>query len=185
MTYSVLALDQSMKNTGWAHLVKGELPTAGAFSLPSWGDEEGLYLVRFEKWLTDMVVGRKVTNLMFENTYVRLPYREPLNVLVAQYGLISVMLMVAFKMSVPALMVGPSTWRKSFLGVTGAPASIQDREERTAWLKRRALREAERRYGMVMDDHNAAEALGILHFGVCSIDPDYAGRTDPIFRRAG
>ena len=188
MIYSALAIDQSMRHTGWAHIANdGEPISFGTYSLPFWADDEGKYLWRWFNWLQKMCEGLKVTHLFVEQTFVPPGHNEGLTLKLAQYGLIANACMVAHILSgkgqtIDMQMVSTSQWRPPFLGSEKPPSGLVDQQKR-AWLKERAKAACEKRGWMIMDD-NQADACGILTFGVSTIDMNFMVRQGPLFRRA-
>lgn len=181
MKYSVLGLDQSMRATGWAHLCEGDpQPTYGVNESPSWGDNEGCHLWRWGKWLDHMVNDRGVSHVFFENTFISVPgYVESLSQCLARYCLIGKILEVAYEHGIAARMASIADWRRHFTGHKRPPKDIKAGARR-AWWKKQAIAACQRNRWRV-DDHNAAEALGILYFGISTIDPKFAAQRDPIF----
>jgi hypothetical protein len=188
VTYSALALDQSMRHTGYAHIASdGEPISFGTFSLPFWGDSEGKYLWRWFRWLEKMCEGLKVTHLFVEQTFVPPGHDEGLTLKLAQYGLIANACMVAHTLTergqhIDMQMVSTSQWRPPFLGAEKPPHGFVG-QQRRSWLKDRAKAACEARGWAVMDD-NQADACGILCFGVSTVDVNFMVRQGPLFRRS-
>jgi hypothetical protein len=189
MAYSVVGLDQAMRRTGWAHYYQGAArPTFGLYELPYWGDNEGDHALAWFEWLLNFCTERKATHLFYENTdgqnFIGLQERrfEPRCERLASNSLMVLPGMVGAKLKITHYMLDPAKWRGRFLGCSTAPNFIKDKKQRRAWLKAEA-KKAAARLDWFVDDDNVAEALGVMHYGVCTIDPLYASRTDPIFRR--
>lgn len=186
--YSVLALDQSMTATGWAHYLKGDkVPSGGLFSLPSWGDDQGPHLDAFCRWLTDLLWDRQVTHVAFEEPASQLDHREPFAETMAQWGLPTLIELVAFRAGIPAdnrLLVNISTWRNRFWGRPRAPKELT-KSVRRSWLKARSLQACDER-GWIIEprNHNIADAHGVLNEALCCIDPRWAANATPLFNRA-
>lgn len=193
--YSVLAIDQSMLATGWAHWLKGEKsPSGGLFSLPSWGDEEGKFLNKWRTWLADMIWDRQVTHLYIEDTSFALLHRdkdgtewglkhhEDTTEKLATFGLMCNALQAADKANIEAYLVEPRVWRNRFWGTERPPKSYTP-SARRSWLKERSKQSCIER-GWIIENHNIADAHGILDFAMCCVDPLYESRSGPLFRRA-
>jgi hypothetical protein len=184
--YSVLGLDQAMRHTGWAYYRKdAAVPASGTFELPYWGNEEGRYAYEWWRWLIDFCRARSVTHLFFEAMPGGKPnHFEPQTEQLGQKGLFLLADMAGHELGIPSRMVAINSWRERFIGTSIAPPHFRTatRDVRRRWFKDQALKACAAR-GWFSVDHNAAEAMGIMDFGVCTIDPLYASRTDPIFRR--
>lgn len=188
MSWSVLAVDQSMTSTGWAHLAKGQhTPTWGRYTLPSWHDREGECLWTWFSWLGEKVADLRVTHLILENTFIPM-HNEGLTNRIAQYGQLGMASAVAWlcteKKSQPVefSVVTPQQWRRAFLGSADAPKGLVQAQRRT-WLKERCVAECHKR-GWLVDGNDAADALGILAYACSAIDPAFAIRQGALFRRA-
>lgn len=80
------------------------------------------------------------------------------------------------------MIVQPSVWRKTFLGLAHKPDYIDG--ENRAWLKLRAIQECERR-GWAVKGDDEAEARGIMDYGLCMTSPAYAANmAGPLSRYA-
>lgn len=192
--YSALALDQSMTATGWAHWLKGEKsPSGGLFPLPPWGDDEGKFANKWMKWLEDMVWDRQITHLFIEDNSwalsqqkdghrVGLQHDETTTEKLATFGLMLIGLQVADRANIPGALVEIKLWRNRFWGIERPPKSYTPNARRS-WLKERSKQSCIER-GWIVENHNVADAHGILDFGLCTIDPLYDSRSGPLFRRA-
>ena len=83
---------------------------------------------------------------------------------------------------IPCAPVAISSWRSRFLGTTKATPGLKG-VYKDEDLKAKAIRACALR-GWYVSDHNAAEACGVLDYGLASISRRHAGVGDPIFRRA-
>lgn len=187
MKWSVLAIDQSMTASGWAHLQHGQkVPTWGLRTCAAWGDDEGRHLWEFLEWLGEKMTALQVTHLFLENTFIP-NHNEGLTMKIAQYGLIGMASTAAFLCGrrgqpVEFAVVTPGQWRATFLGSSEPPKGLVKGQRRT-WLKDKAVRACLER-GWNVEDNNVADALGILAFGCSAIDPAFATTQGPLFRRA-
>lgn len=190
MTYSALFLDQSMTATGWAHKLHGDkAPTGGVFALPSWGEDQGPCLHKFSHWLSDMIWDRQVTHIAFEEPVDMLDHREEISQNMAKWGLPTLIELVAYDRGIPAdnrLTVNISTWRTRFWGRHMAPKSLT-KSARRSWLKQQSIDQCHARGWNCSwngkPDHNVADAMGGLNEMLCCIDPVWASRDGPLFRR--
>lgn len=188
MTWSVLAVDQSMTNTGWAHLRKGDrAPTWGVKSLPSWGDEEGKYLWDWFEWLGHKCAELQVTHLVFETPFSPHDHDEDLTKKIAQYGLPGMACIVQHLLGkrgqeIDLTHIPARTWRKDVLGNAEPPKGLV-KHQRRKWLKDKALKACFDR-GWIIDSDDAAEAVCILLCRCAMIDLGFATQQGPLFRRA-
>lgn len=191
--YSVLTLDQSMTSTAWAHHLKGErVPSGGLLPLPSWGDDQGRHLEKFHLWLKDMLWDRQVTHLSFEEPIdpSRLKYGETFDQILAKYGLPAIIELTAHQGGIAPenrLMIPQTSWRENFWGRGTAPKGLTDGARRS-WLKAQSIAQCHARGWDCQhdgrDNHNIADAKGILNFTLICIDPRWAANSGPLFRRA-
>lgn len=188
MSWSVLAVDQSMTSTGWAHLRDGQqTPTWGIFTQPSWEDREGEMLWKWFSWLGKKVSELQVTHLVLEDTF-RPDHQENLTKGIAQYGQLGMASAVAHLCTaernhpVEFTVAASKTWRATFLGSAEPPRGLV-KHQRRAWFKDRAVSECHKR-GWMVSSNDAADALGILDYACSAIDPRYASQAGSLFRRA-
>lgn len=197
MTYSVLALDQAMCRTGWAHYRAGDpSPTWGLFELPPWLDDEGRHLWQFFEWLGHKCTDLEVTHLFVEDTRFsfknepgdgRRAHEETLSQMLASIGLIAQAAIVAHVLenrgqTIEFAAVSPIDWRREFLGAMHKPGGIAG----PAWrkmLKEEAVAQCHKR-GWLAESDDIADALGILTFGVCTVDDTFRLKQGPLFGRA-
>lgn len=188
MTFSVLGVDQSMTSTGFGHYRQGDkVPTWGLKTLPAWGDDEGRYLWDWFEWLGNLCVKKKVTHIFIEDTRFHHKHPETLTQEIASIGLIGQACIVAFKLTergqpIELLAVQPQNWRKAFLGAMPKPEGM------AAPLWRKTLKEAAVSQchirGWLVDSDDVADALGIMTYGICTLDKSFLQSQGPLFRRA-
>lgn len=188
MTWSVLALDQSPTNTGWAALSQGQdRPTWGKFSLPGWENAEGERLHQFYEWLGRKVVDLNVTHLVAESMFTPADHAQSDTAQIGRWGLIGICDMVRYVcnskrgMNVDFSMVTSTTWRKAFLGSANPPKGLVKSQRRT-WLKAKAIEACHSR-GWLVENDDTADALGILAYACSAIDPGYAAKQVGLFKR--
>lgn len=188
MTYSVLALDQSMTSSGFAHFKKGDAaPTYGLFKLPPWQNDEGKYLWQWFENFGKMCVDKQVTHLFVEDVRFLHKHEETLTQMVASIGLIGMAAIIAYRLTergqpIEFQAVSPIDWRREFLGNMHKPGGIADQLWRRM-LKEAAVTECHKR-GWLVDGNDMADALGIMTFGICTIDDSFRLQQGPLFRRA-
>lgn len=177
----VFALDPAMRNTGWAcGSTDGARPTWGVFQLPSWGTEEGKHLHSFKKFLDRTITDYRPDVLFYEDGFIGAQGSISQSSKAQMNGLIWER---AYVYNVRLFKVPIGSWRKRFLGTTKAPPHERvKRDGNRKWLKQKAVEVCSQR-GWLVEDDNAAEALGIMDFGLACISTEYAGKTDSIFRR--
>lgn len=188
MNYSVIGIDQSMTSTGWGHIRQGDtVPTWGLKSLPPWGDDEGRYLWHWFEWLGNLCVDKQVTHLFIEDTRFSHKHEETLTQLIASIGLIGQAAIVSYKLTqrgqpIEFRAVSPIDWRKTFLGAMPKP----DKIDAPVWrkiLKEAAVNQCNLR-GWMIDKDDEADALGIMTYGVCTIDKSFLHAQGALFRKA-
>lgn len=198
MNYSVLALDQAMLSTGWAHFRKGDAqPTWGLKTMESWAGREGQCAWAWFEWLGKKCTELAVTHLFIED--VRFAHKhlleanpsggheEGMSELLASMGQILLADIVAYVMTrrgepLECRYVSPLDWRRVFMGVMKKP----DGMAKPLWrkeLKDAAIRQCHAR-GWIVENNDPADALGIMVYGLCVIDPTYQSRNVGLFKRA-
>ena len=178
---TALALDQSPQATGWAIGHPSDArPKWGTFRQRKWGDDEGERLVEFCDWMTGLIAEHAVTHVFYEHPFI--PRHNNFASIEPQFFLIGIINFVAARHKLPVAQVAMQSWRSRFLGTTKAPPGLKGDAGRKE-LKQMALKACAIR-GWLVEDDNAAEALGILDFGLSTLDRKHAGRTDILFRRA-
>jgi hypothetical protein len=188
MEWSVLAVDQSMTSTGWAHLRRGDdKPTWGVLKFPGWGDNEGEYLWKWLEWIGGKLTDTKATHLFLENTFNPQDHHESLTDRIAQYGLLGQAAVATYLcglrgQEIDYSLVTPGQWRPKFIGAQKPPEGIP-RHQRRKWLKDKA-RDACAKRGWLVDSDDEADALGILAWSCAQIDTGFAVKQGPLFRRA-
>ena len=187
MNYSVLALDQAMVSTGWAHYRAGDdKPTWGLREDTPWGNQEGQHLWAFFEWLGHLCTDLQVTHLFVEDVRFSHKHEETLTQLVASIGQIGQAAIVAHLLTkrgqpVEFAAVSPLDWRPLFIGKHKKPGGMVDYQWRKL-LKEMAVNACLKR-GWLVDNDDMADALGILTFGVCSVDDTFLLKQNPIFGR--
>ncbi len=189
-----LALDHAPNNTGWAiGSPKAGRIASGVFHLKSWGDNEPERVDALYEWLCGLIQKHEVTHVFYELWTQQSPDRRngrktaafDLNTRMNQGAVVGVIWLASRKAAgrpLPCSAVPISSWRSRFLGTTKATPGLAGVYGEDS-LKDKALRVCAKR-GWLVEDHNEAEALGILDYSLCSLDRHYAGATDGIFRRA-
>lgn len=176
----VLALDQSW-TCGWAiGSTDGSRPTWGVLKLPRGTDETPAFLA-LHAFVTATIGEQGVGAVFFEATF--LAGHSNMQTEFGKIGLAAVIMLAAGQQKVKAQQIPIQSWRSQFLGRSKPPPGLIEQHVRTSWFKDAAIKSCALR-GWLVDDHNAAEALGILNYGLCTVSPEYAARDAPIFRRA-
>lgn len=178
---TALALDQSPQRTGWAvGQPNNTRPKWGVLKQKTWGDAEGERLVEFHHWLAGTIRENEVTHVFYEAPF--LPGHGNFHSIEPQFFLIGHINFVAAQHGIPVAQVAMQSWRSRFLGTTKAPPGLKGDAARKE-LKQMALKACAIR-GWLVEDDNSAEALGILDFGLSTLDRKHAGKSDILFRRA-
>ena len=179
----LLGLDQAQLSTGWAiGSPDGATPISGVFRSAPWGIEEGRGLCRFSRWLLDTFEQYSITHCIYEEPFIpqnRVVDIDAIKIMLFLEGAINE---VCFEGNVEVSKVSINAWRSRFLGRCKAPAEVPAKE-RTAWFKNEAIA-ACARHGWLVDDHHAAEARGVMVYGLCDLSADYARSSGPLSRRA-
>ena len=95
---------------------------------------------------------------------------------------IGVINLIGYSCGVTVWETDVNAMRERFIGHTKPPPGLVLGGSGRDWLKQKAVVECCRR-GWATDDHNVAEALGHLDFGLSVLSKRYAGKSDVIFRR--
>jgi hypothetical protein len=177
---TALALDQSPRHTGWAIGSPNDpRPKWGALKLKPWGDDEGERLLEFYNWLTATILDNHISHVFYESPFI--PGHGNFHSIEPQFFLIGTINLVAAQFETPVAQVPMQSWRSRFLGTSKAPPGLKGDAGRKA-LKEMALKACAIR-GWLVEDDNIAEALGILDYGLSTLDRKHAGKADILFRR--
>lgn len=189
---SILALDISLRSTGWAVGSPDCRPRWGVLPNPKGGewdnDKEHLVLARFRAFLADHHARSQLTHIAFESIFidVRNPKKFQFNGTDAQLMYKGIVLEFCGTHGILPAEQPVAQWRARFLG-KDERAEIRNLTEantearRKEW-KRAVTLECTRR-GWFVETDDEADALGILDFVLSATSRQHAGRTDPIFRR--
>ena len=176
----VLGIDQS-SNFGWAVGYRGMAkPVWGVEKLPKPAGREGVTFIHMSDLLNKIITEHDVERVFFEQTF--LPNNDQLGIRYQQIGLMTHIQSVCERAGVRSMQANIRDWRKRFIGKTKSPPHLKGHHSRQ-WWKDQSVKSCFER-GWVTDDDNAADALGIMDFGLCCVDPRYTQQTDALFRRA-
>lgn len=178
----VAGIDQSKFGFGWAlgsdH--PDTTPQWGCDDLSQAGTNEGLMYhlaAKRVRWLIEhgaqKVFFEKPIKMRHDNIHDDL----------CKFGLVATILHVCYEHKVSAAWVDQKQWRPRFLGISKPPPGLTEQAVRRKWYKEAAMQQCLARNWLV-DNDNAAEALGILDFGLASVSGPYKRRVGPIVRRA-
>lgn len=162
-------------------MAKEQAPTWGLFSMKAWEDAEGERLLEFEVWFDDLLQRLKPTHCFIEKPFELGRYNSNLTEQLARYGIPAIIAMACTFQKIELATVTNPQWRAKFLGASEPPKGLVEHQRR-AWLKEQSKLACLER-GWLIDNDNVADALGILNFGVMTLDPIYATRQGPLFRR--
>lgn len=180
---TVLALDISVRRTGWAIGHYGmSRPLWGHYSdTGDWTKKSGERLNAWRRWLKAKVAEHGVTYIATERLMV--PKNEfnydshiPMSKL---HGVVEEL---HVDLGIRGGTVHVATWRSGFLGTAVAPKHLGS-NARTNWFKGEAIRKCMER-GWLTATHDEAEALGIMDFALSCLDEDYLHKIGPFIRRA-
>lgn len=163
----ILALDLAGR-LGWARWKPGMTdPAYGTARLPV--KSRGQTFAAFRDWLTDKCLADRIEHIALEAVFVA-PGRE--SALERLYGLKGIAEEVAFRRNIEVVTVNQGEWRKRFMGVVKAPASIREKADRREWLKQKAKDQCTAR-GWSVTTSDEADALGILVFERSRLFPEW------------
>lgn len=177
----VLGIDQAPRNCGYCYGdTSSEAPPKwGCVEFPSFG-ENGVLLIReIRKWMMSIIEIAKPQFIYCEQIIIR-PAHINLPVTYQQFAVVAGIEAACDFYNVECFMVDLSVWRKRFLGRGNAPKWAVDR---TDWLKEAAKQSCLER-GWLVDNHHAAEAIGIYDFGAAHCDIEYRRKTAARVTRA-
>jgi len=172
----VIGLDQAPNNIGWAYSSDDESarPVWGCRVNGQYGENEAALMRDIKPWLTTFLISCGADAVYFEQILVNVG-KFNMRTLHAQFAVTSTIQFACGELGIDCYDVDVSRWRKRFLGRGNAPKWTAA-NDRTNWLKDSALRACADR-GWLTDNHHAAEALGIMEFGLACSSPAYARRT--------
>jgi hypothetical protein len=148
----ILALDQSLTNTGFAIWDEGEaLPRSGAWALCDGVHQRALAFVGLHRELATLHNDRPIDLIVHEKA-LKMP-SDKLEKLIGLYGLVAHIESYARVKRISLISVSASAWRGTWF--TGMEVAKGDD------LKRLAIERA-RQFGMNPLSHDEAEACGIL-----------------------
>jgi hypothetical protein len=178
----VAGIDQSRDGFGWA------IGTDELDDKPKWGVEK-LGMSSSNEGMIYATAAKRVRTLIewgAEKVFFEEPIHLPtdkLQLLYLTIGVPAIIMLTCQEAGVPCACVPIDEWRNRFLGTKRAPPGLNQRAARTSWFKDKAISTCLQR-GWLVEDHNAAEALGIMDYGLCCVSRKYLTRTGPIHRRA-
>lgn len=174
-----LACDQSPSATGWCYGDGNDAPTLGVEE-HSFVDHEAELRAEVFQWAR-----RFIRNIGAEYVFLEsiLIYTRRINIqgIHKQFAVYNAIALAAHDNGVPIRRIEPKAWRHRFIGRGDAPADVHERDRRE-WLKLEAMHSALDR-AWQLNSHDAAEAGGLWDFGLASLDPEYAKRSEVARRR--
>jgi hypothetical protein len=180
-------IDPSQIATGWAigDTAVRARPTSGVFRQQSWSPAtSGNLSRRWEDWLYELVEQFKVEALFIENSILpgTTGAKDSFIVRYAQFNFLGIADRLIDRKGIRGGVVNISDWRARFNGQVKRPKHMTPTQG-TAWHKKNALTSCAKR-GWFVTDHNEAEALAVLDYGMAAMDRSYASLTDPLMRWA-
>lgn len=177
----VLALDQAPTNTGWAvGSPDSRPPVWGHWRLQPWGKDEGVRLNQFEDKVIGLIEKYRITHVFYEKLY---PIIQPRDFAVRenQAKVVGQIESRCARLGLPCYDVIIADWRMRFIGRTKPLPGLKG-DAGSEDLKRAAMAACAKR-GWYCDQPDAAEALGILNYGLGMLDQTYEHRDNPLMRR--
>jgi hypothetical protein len=167
----VLALDQAPSGTGWAWGTASSSPNQGYKQFPDYGNNESALFGYVFKWLRNFAKSIGAEAIYTEQIII-VPKHFHAPTVAKQYAVFAAALAACSEefLNIPHYEAEVSTWRHA-CGILGPD-----------W-KQAAIRWATSR-GFYTDNHHVAEAIGILHHGLCEHDREYRLRSQAELRRA-
>lgn len=192
----LLGLDISARNTGWStyeHLGAGKAPRIRCGSWKCAGSDFDICAENLSDHLTEFLKGERERGAAIEYAAIEEPFRviprggrkrndlfasEPGGAISNSHTMLVLHAMagsacgILRQFHIPKRMVTPSTWRKSFIGTSKAPASVA-RDKGSAWLKREVRSAADvlgEKYGFEVPNNDASDAVGIVFWLAANVD---------------
>lgn len=205
MEIVAMALDQSPNNTGWAvGKPMDPKPLYGKFELSPWGNDEPLRILTYKRWLDGMLQRFAITHLFYEQpvaamglgkaqiyvptrganagtTRARVVNQKDPRITDNQASVKTLIWLCAAERGIPVHPIDVNHMRQHAIGcksIVGLHGDAHTKE-----LKKRALAACSKA-GLVVDDHNVAEAIWHLDFGLSTIDAGHAQQSLVRSRRA-
>jgi hypothetical protein len=175
----ILGLDQSSK-CGWCVGDGSDAkPRFGVYHVPDHAGHEGYTIKSLRDWLINFIRSEGVDEVFWEWVYV--PPTIEMNTLFKLVSYANAVQLACAEVGVPDSYVTAGEWREKWLGRGSAPKHLP-KQDRRGWLKQAAIDAAAER-GWLVDSDDAAEAIGIWHYGQLLRDKLYQVRSAPLFRR--
>ncbi len=182
----VLGLDLSQDLTGWAVLSRDmQAPVFGFFKRKVWDGSEHIELALLRKTILSLHEKHGISHIgheeiIFDPKFRMLGRKAQLQQAGVAYEICGTLGLA------PPMDIHSQEWREQFLGMRKVPedANAPDSASRRKWWKQQALIECAKRgwYGVTYDDE--AEAIGIAHAILVTVDEIYASKSGPLFRRS-
>jgi len=169
----ILSLDPAT-TVGWAVGKAGGTPQWGSRRFD--GKSTGQVIGMFRHWLNQRCYDFKPDRIVFEGPYVPRPGSSmPMNVLTLRrlLGFAAVIEATAWELRIPCYETTPREVAKFFLGTANFKRDA----------KKKATIEMCHRYGWLVEDDNAADALAIWAQAECAVAPEATRRrgSGPLF----
>lgn len=166
----ILALDLA-SCTGWAVGSPSDgVIEHGSYRLPKTGEDVGMFLAYFRKWLESTLTRIKADEVIFESPIM--PKQTSLATLRKLYGLAGVTEEIVYERNLQCAEARIDQICKHFLGV-GYPKK-HDAKKAATVEKCRAL-------GFKVVDDNDADAIALLDLAISIKKPSHALDTTPLF----
>jgi Holliday junction resolvasome RuvABC endonuclease subunit len=148
---TILTLDLA-RRLGWCLWKTGTKPTIGTYQLPGPDKLAGVgpMLVRYEKWLGDMIADNDVDFICYEKQIITRGMNKNFQLI----NLGGMTEKLAFENTATVCTVAVNEWRKHFIGNGGYPGKE---------AKRLAVQKVEN-LGYTVEHDDAAEAFGICDY---------------------
>ncbi|MFE1598210.1 hypothetical protein [Methylobacterium sp. ID0610] len=157
----ILALDISVKSTGWALGAPDGDPGFGHYGLPDTGDDIGKLLALYQDWLNLKIAGEDIALIILEAPIHRGP-KTHIKTARKLMCLSGVTEMVAHRANIRCVEQNISTNKKQFAGHGRADKEM--------------MMHVARRYGWDVQRDDEADSLALWVGAVCHFAPNHAGR---------
>ena len=179
----VLTFDISMSRTGWSFMSPDEKrPVWGHHIIKGWKGNQEIEVERFEAAVNALFDRFNPTHVAYEGIFVDFNAFD-FEGTEAQMALVTIIWLVARKRGVKVYKVLASDYRGEVTGSLGRDFKGKARHLRRAEHKKRAIKVCLDRGWLVTYD-DEAEALCIGIYVLVQLDPLFASRQGPLFRRA-
>lgn len=179
-----LTFDIAKKASGWfVNSREMKRPLWGTFNVLDWERDPDGHTVRFRNLARSLIETHRPDYLGYEEPWIdtgTLDYEFS----EAQLSLISQLWVLKHDLHVPHIFkVKPNVWQKAVTGCKSPPAELgKNKEARRKWWKRKVM-DVCKEHNWFVTTQDEADAAGINIYCLMRVDPVFASREGPLFRR--